>query len=139
MAILVTLAAGCSSSGHAASRTSTPPASTPRTFTTTYGEDAALIASHIRGCAGVTAESIGNGAATGMVGKAACTLLGHQVVIYTWRDAQSQASAAAVISGSLVHYATGTGWDQVFGDDAAPDAQARIAQTVAASLGGKAT
>ena len=134
--LALTLLAGCGSAPTADRASSVSSSPSSHAVSTSYGQDAALIASRIDGCSNVASMGIGNGAASGMVGKAGCTLMGHQVVIYTWRDAASQSSAGALVAGSLKFFASGTGWDQVLGDDAAPDAQRAIATAVARSLGG---
>jgi hypothetical protein len=137
--IAVCVLAGCSSGKHkAASATSAPSASPTPSFTTTYGQDAALIASHMPDCTGLASGDIGGGGASGMVAKATCTMLGHEVIIYTWKDAASQSTVADVMNtGTLKYYAEGTGWTEILGEDnVAPDAQKQIADNVAKDLGG---
>ena len=106
-------------------------------FTTAYGQDAAVIASHIPGCTTVAAGDIGNGAATGMIAKATCTLQGHQVILYTWKDdgSESNAEAALEANGSGGYYAAGTGWLAILGDDTA--ASQAVLGPVASALAGE--
>jgi hypothetical protein len=128
--------AGCGGSNAAHTPSPSPTSPSPsRAFATMYGQDAALIAPRIKGCDNVAAASIGNGAATGMVGKATCTMLGHEVIIYTWKDAASEDQANSSITG-ITTYASGIGWSQILGDDAAADAQTTISNAVADALGG---
>ena len=105
-------------------------------FATTYGEDAALIANHVPGCK-ASAAGIGNGAATGMVSTATCEFEGHQVQVFSWKDANSEFGSNEVNqTAGLPYWASGTGWDEVVTDTAAPDAQQAIAKAFTQALGG---
>lgn len=136
VAVSVTSACSSSSGKPAPSLpiSSSPTSAAP--FATTYGQDAALVAEHITGCTGVAAGGIGNGAAGGLVGKATCSLFGHQVVLYTWASAADQVTADQITGSTFAYYATGKGWDAAPGDSAAPDAEKAIAQAVATALSG---
>jgi hypothetical protein len=127
------LLASCSSSKKPAPISSAP--SSPA-FTTTYGQDAALIASHVPDCTDVAAGDIGGGADAGGVSLAHCTMLGHQVSLYTWKDETSEASAIS-IDHELPFSASGTGWTEVLADTGATDVQKQIAQAFADALDGK--
>lgn len=130
----VSLIAACSSS-HPASKASSGPSSTAP-FKTTYGMDAALLAGHIPGCTGIAADEAAALKQSGVVASAHCTLLGHKVVLYTWKDAASSETGLTLIGSNTSYSAEGTGWSELLGDDAAGDAQQAVAEKVAAALGG---
>lgn len=67
-----------------------PPTPTPITPIplTDYGQDAALIALRIPGCA-PDAGNIRNGGTAGMVSEATCSVSGHPVTLVTWKDSVS--------------------------------------------------
>lgn len=83
-------------------------------------DDAAIIASHISGCAAVRTLPIGAGAKSGLATAATCTLRGHPVILDVW-----QAMGDSEISGQLtprqkVLYAYGDYWTAFIGDQGVP-------------------
>ena len=89
------------SSGDASKPKSTPDTSSASpSFTTHYGQDAAIIASHITGCTNVAAGSVGGGATTGMSSTASCTLDGHTVIVDGWAAADDTPDMAALMKGN---------------------------------------
>jgi hypothetical protein len=126
-ALAAVAVAGCSSSGSHASAHTSPP------FTTTYGQDAALLLSHVPGCANVASDPA---VLPGSAADAHCTLLGHTVTLVTWKDAAS-VSPLSSINGPTLWVAKGTGWTAMTSDGAVSDAQKAIATAVAGALGGK--
>lgn len=137
------LLAGCGGSAATITKTVTaaPTTTTAPAFTTTYGGDAAVLASHDTACITVTPSSADSAAATelGIVSVATCTLLGHPVFFETWKDALSQSNFTLGQTAES-YYGSGTGW--VAGDNepsALLTAQQAIAQQVAAALGGTVT
>jgi hypothetical protein len=111
-------------------------ATSATTLTTSYGQDAALIATHITGCSDVHAGDIGNGAVNGVVAKAECTMLGHDVTVYTWKDAASEDAVQQLLSDR--YYAAGTGWTAgTLEDNATTDAEQAVAKAVMAAIGGQ--
>ncbi len=105
-AAAVALLAGCSSGG----KTAAPSTSTRvvPAYRAAVGADAAEIATHIKGCSGIRAGSVGAGGRA-LSSTASCTLAGHVVVIDSWTVA-----SAAVLSAELVDaptwYAHGSAW-----------------------------
>lgn len=134
--VLGVLVACSSSGGSQPAKSADSGSSSTAAFTTTYGQDAALLASHIPGCADVTSIPAGGGSLTGEVGSASCTMLGHKVLLYTWKDAASNAQTLTLIGSETLFSSSGVGWSEFAGDDAAGDAQQAIAQAVASALGG---
>jgi hypothetical protein len=136
----VLLLVGCASGGKPAPSSSATSAATPTpSYTADYGLDAAIIAGHVPGCTGVTAGDIGGGAASGMVATASCTMLGHKVILETWKNPVSEPGEDLMFAsgGDATAYADGLGWTQLPGENGmAADAQLRIAQAFAAALGG---
>lgn len=158
------LTAGCSSStAHRATTSSIAP--NHPAFSTRPGQDAALIAEHITGCAGVRAGNIGAGGKGGMTSTANCTLHGHLVIVDSW-----ESDSAALVSNQLVSaptwYAHGSAWTAFLADPgqtadtttlqmqltnnaagllgpaptpASLDVQQAVAREVARDLGGYAT
>lgn len=119
------LLTACGSSG-GSSQAKRPPSTPAKAsqFTTTYGQDAATIESHIPGCTGITSGSIEGGAKSGMVSTASCTLAGHVLILDTWSDAaSSDIGATAASSKTTTCYAEGTGWSAFLADDGVPPAQ----------------
>jgi|SRR5664279_389562 len=98
-AVVLVTVAGCSSTPSAKPIVSTSASSASPTapaFSTSPGQDAALIASHIPGCTGVTAGSVG-GDGGSMTSTASCTLDGHVVILDSW-----ESSTEAQLSNDLV-------------------------------------
>lgn len=134
VAVVFVLSACSSSSGSPAAKSSP--------FTTHYGQDAALLALHIPHCTGAHAMSLGSGdgeatAMPGQVGLATCDILGHSILLYTWKSAATQDRPEKSVFTGQGAYASGTGWTQIMGDDStAADAKRAIARKVASALGG---
>ncbi|MCU1529762.1 MAG: hypothetical protein JWP75_3525 [Frondihabitans sp.] len=123
---------GCSSA--------TPSAGAPAAaFKTHYGQSAALVASHIKGCKNVTEGSIGNGGESGLVSTATCKVQGMPVQIFEWKDAASMSTIKALLGGDGVetYYAQGTGWSETYGLNGDVPGQKAAAAIVAASLDGR--
>lgn len=89
-----TLLVACSSGRASTRQTSSTGSTAPPPFTTNYGQDAAIIASHITGCTSVAAGSVGHGGTSGMSSTASCTLHGHTVIIDSWMSADAMPDAS---------------------------------------------
>ena len=129
--------AGCAG----ARGSSVEPQTSPATlFTTSYGQDASLIAAHIPGCAAVTAQTVSAGSRSSARVISTCTLSHHRIVIYGWPDPASESQATLLLSTSPPSYsARGPGWMEIIGDEAPLDVQQLIADVVAKALGGTVT
>lgn len=78
-------------------------------------DNAAAIAEHIPGCAGVASGDIGKGGPS-MSSTATCTLSGHLVILDSWADS----SGATLTPGlTATYYAHGTGWTAFLADQGA--------------------
>jgi hypothetical protein len=121
-------------------RTPKPAATSASSFTTTYGEDAALLAAHIPACSHVTRGRIAAGQTTSAKLVSTCMLLRHPIVVYTWPDATSEHDAELLLSTSPPSYsASGAGWTQIVADNAPLEVQRLIAEQVAQALAGTVT
>lgn len=103
-------------------------------FHTTYGQDAAMLLSHVPGCTGITAEAVGDYVSAAS-SAATCVLSGHKVVLYAWPSADAQQTPLSMLSGAQTH-AAGTGWTELVVDGSALTAQQSIAHTFASSFVG---
>jgi hypothetical protein len=137
VAVVLSVLVACSS-GHANKPETSPATSSASpSFTTDYGQDAALVASHITGCANVAAGSIGAGDTTGMSSTASCTLDGHTVIIDSWKTADATPDFAALMKGQgHLTYASGTGWTAVLADDGATPDQSTLQMQLTNDAGG---
>jgi hypothetical protein len=81
------------------------------------GQDAAMIAKRIRGCADVKAGDVGQGAPA-LASTATCTIDGHTVNVNFWSSLE-QASLDAVFQQAHrgAYYAQGEAWTVTLGDD----------------------
>lgn len=114
-AVGLMLLAGCSSS-EAPDRTH-PTSPAPSTYSPRLGDDAAIIASHIAGCAGPTTIDIGAGTKTGLSSAATCTLDGHVVIIDSFTTSGGPDDVPTLAKGTETYYAFGPGgWLAILAD-----------------------
>lgn len=129
------LLAGCANGGHTATAKQAH-SSTP-SFSPGYGQNASVIAEHIPGCSGITAQQVQASAIASDALVSTCTLADHQIVIYSWPNAAAESLAASILdTGPPSYSAQGPGWTTVEDDGAPLDMQMSIAKIVARALGG---
>jgi hypothetical protein len=140
--VLVVLLAACSPSKSPAAN---PSSAMSASKMSDYGQNAVRLAGHIPQCARTQAISLGigseqtTGPAPGEIGLATCTIFGHPILLYTWKDSASQTDPEKLMFAGQGVFASGAGWTQITVGGAAPDAQRAIARRVANALGGTVT
>jgi hypothetical protein len=125
VAICVVLIADCSAS-------STPKAKP--SFSSSLGEDAAILAGHVPGCSNVIAGSSG-GLLPGATSEATCKISGHKVSIFGWPNAKDIARAISNLNGET-YVARGTGWSEIADDTVTLSAAKSIGEAFVTALGG---
>ena len=105
------LLAGCAVAAPA------PSQSPPSKFTVKAGSSAAAIASHVKACKDVEAESVGRGGPA-LLSMATCKVLGHTMVFYSW-DSPLSADPTGLLksNGEEIYYGWGDSWTAFIGDD----------------------
>jgi hypothetical protein len=125
LAMMEAAVVGCSSSGGGSDSTiassALPAASTSNPpYYADHGEDAASIASHISGCRGVRAGSVGDGRRTGMTSTASCSLAGHVVIIDSYKPGIDATVDDAVVRHKVYYALGGETWTAILADPGFP-------------------